>query len=459
MRHLAALAAALVALALPGAARADQPFQMPPSTCRADGDSAPAIEQYLAGVPNNSVVLFPKDARCQVERTVDLGVPAPAQPQRDHTTIDLNGATIFRTTEPACTKIDECNGPIVALNLVNSVTLQGGSVQGGQHVDGLPEFDATREHDHGIAVHGSLNVNLFGLHISDVGGDCVDVDKQKKDVAANIRLIGTPGRPFVCEGAGRQGVSGNAVTDLRVQGLQFDRIASTAIDLEPRHHGYIDTALVLDNRFGWIGSYAIAGIGGSETWKDVKVEHNVQTDPKHPGDAFLRAGNSFDRGPLTITDNRILARIQLNHMSGSAAGNVLLPGGSVKCMFELFNDPPFEVAESNRRPAGTELTCSLEGKIANGGIVGTARKIKKYVVPLIVVAVLLIAAAVVWFVLHRRRRRSSPHHPPERPPAAPPEDSTDRSSSDVGLPWEPEPTSETAEPSAAEGPPGSRPPD
>jgi hypothetical protein len=131
-------------------------------------------------------------------------------------------------------------------------------------------------------------------------------------------------------------------------------------------------------------------------------------------------------------------------------------------MFELFNEPPFEVADSNRHPDGTELTCSLEGKIANAGVVGTARKLKKYVVPLIVVAVLLIAAAVAWLVLRRRRNRSgtiTPHHPPERPPAAPPEDSTDRPSSDVGLPWEPEPTTETTEPSAAERPPGSHPPD
>lgn len=431
MRRLFAIVVVVVLGLLPvaPAGAEDRAFEVPASACVATGDSAPAIEAFLATVPNDSVVLFPKNAMCQVERTVDLGIPAPAQPKRDHTTIDLNGATIFRMTEPACTKIDECNGPVVALNLVNGVTLQGGAIRGGQHVEGLPEFDATREHDHGIAVHGSLNVTLFGLHISDVAGDCVDVDKQKKDVAANIRVIGTSGRPFVCEGAGRQGVSGNAVTDLRIQGLQFDRIASTAIDLEPRHHGYIDTALVLDNAFGWVGNYAIAGIGGGDTWKDVTVQNNVQTDPDHPGDAFLRAGNSFDRGPLTIEDNRIRSRIQLNHITGSAAGNVLLPGHRTKCMFELFNDPPFEVADSNTHPASTELTCSLEGKIANGGIVGTARKLKKYLLPAVVVLVLLLGLAVWLFVRWRRRRSSAasghgpagargPHHPPESGQAA-----------------------------------------
>jgi hypothetical protein len=351
------------------------------------------------------VVQFPKDARCQVARTVDLGVPPAGESKRDHTVFELNGATIFRTSEPSCRKIDDCNGPVVALSLVDGVTLQGGSIRGGQHVDGLPRFDATREHDHGIAVHGSMNVILFGLHISDVAGDCVDVDKHKKDVAGNVRLIGTPGRPFVCEGAGRQGVSGNAVIGMSIQGLTFDRIASTAVDLEPRHSGYIDTAEVRSNRFGWVGNYAIAGIGGSPTWKDVRIEHNVQTDPQHPGDAFLRAGNSFDRGPVVVVGNRIRSRIQINHTSGSAGGNVLLAGPDrPKCMFELFNDPPFVVADSNRHPRGVQLTCALEGKIANGGIRGTAKKLRKYLVPALVVVAVLVVAGAALLVAWRRRR-------------------------------------------------------
>ncbi|HEY7281695.1 MAG TPA: hypothetical protein VID47_08885 [Actinomycetota bacterium] len=386
------------------AAQVERQFQIPESACVTGGDSAPAIERFLTGVPNGSVVLFPQDARCEVSRTVDLGVPPTGQSSRLRTTLDLNGATIYRTTEPSCRKIDECNGPVVALNLVNMVTLEGGSVQGGQHVDGLPQFDATREHDHGIAVHGSLNVTLFGLHVSDVAGDCVDVDKQKKDDAGNVRLIGTPGRPFTCQDAGRQGVSANAVTGLRIQGLTFDRIASTAVDLEPRRHGFIDGAVVQDNRFGWVGSYAIAGIGGGDTWKNVRIEHNIQTDPDHPGDAFLRAGNSFDRGPLVIVRNRLRARIQLNHTSGRAASNVLETGSSVKCMFELFNDPPFEVDSSNRHPPSTQLTCALEGKIANGGIVGTAKKLRKHLAALIVAAVVLIGLIVLLVVVLVRRR-------------------------------------------------------
>ena len=403
---VAALWASAV-LAFPGRAEAARgQYDVPAAACTADGDSAPAIEEFLATVPNESVVTFPRDAMCRVERTVDLGVPPAGASQRTDTTYDLRGATIFREVEPSCQHIDDCNGPIVAINLVNAVTLQGGSVKGGLDVDGLPQFDATREHDHGIAVHGSVDVTLFGLHVSNVSGDCVDVDKQKKDVSANVRVIGTPGAPFTCEITGRQGVSANAVTGLRVQGVTFDRIASTGVDLEPRRHGYIDTALVKENRFGWMGYYAIAGIGASETWKRIAIEDNVQTDADHVGEAFLRAGNSFDRGPLEVSGNRIRNRIQVNHILGTASGNTLVAGpGGPRCMFELFNDPPFEVASSNRHPAGVQLTCALEGKIAAGGIERKARKLLKLLIPVAVVLLVVVVALAVWF---RRRRSRAP---------------------------------------------------
>jgi len=409
---------ALALLALPGRVEATRgQFDVPAAACTSDGDSAPAIEQFLTKVPNGSVVTFPEDAMCKVARTVDLGVPSAGGSQRTDTTYDLRGATIFREDEPSCEHIDDCNGPVVAINLVHSVTLQGGSVRGGLGVDGLPQFDATREHDHGIAVHGSVDVTLFGLHVSNVSGDCVDVDKQKKDVSTNIRVIGTPGAPFTCEVTGRQGVSANSVTGLRVQGVTFDRIASTGVDLEPRRHGYIDTALVKENRFGWMGNYAIAGIGASETWKSIAIEDNVQTDPDpgHAGEAFLRAGNSFDRGPLAVTGNRIRNRIQINHTFGTAKDNVLVAGPAApRCMFELFNDPPFKVASSNQHPARVKLTCGLEGKIAAGGIERKARELLKFLVPVAVVLLVAVVALVVWL---RRRRRAQGASPPAAPAA------------------------------------------
>src|SRR5207247_5167700 len=117
---------------------------------------------------------------------LDLGAPPSGEQVRADVTYDLRGATIFRTEEPSCQKLDECNGPVVALNLVQGVTVQDGSVQGGLQVEGLPSFDATREHDHRVAVHGSSDVTLFGLHVSNVAGDCVDVDKQKKATSSNV---------------------------------------------------------------------------------------------------------------------------------------------------------------------------------------------------------------------------------------------------------------------------------
>jgi hypothetical protein len=240
-------------------------------------------------------------------------------------------------------------------------------------------------------------VQLFRLSIRDVGGDCVDVDRHDKVDTRDVAI-----ERLTCTGAGRQGVSANAVAGLRILRSTFDRIAATAVDLEPRQSGFIRQALVAQNRFGWVGNYAVAGIGSSSTWSDVRVADNVQTDADHPGLAFLRAGNSFDRGPLTITGNRMRAAVQINHTSGSATGNLLLsrpPGG---CLFELYNDPPFH-ARGNVVPAGISQTCPFQGKIA----VHTRRQRVEHALKVglvVVIAVALVLAAVALVLLFRRRR-------------------------------------------------------
>jgi hypothetical protein len=407
MRRTAAIAFALAAalLAVPAPAVAVDEYALPPEACTETGDSAAAIEAFLATVPNGAVLTFPPQARCRVERTVHLDVPPDGEPVRAETVVELRGATIFRDQEPFCEEgeRDGCNGPIVSLNLVEGVILQHGEIRGGLLVEGAPTYDPTYEHDHGVSVHGSRGVTLLSLTIGNVGGDCVDIDKQDRDEAVRISIIGTDGAPFVCEAAGRQGISANAATDLRVQGVTLDRIAASGIDLEPRRSGYIDTALLEDNRFGWITNYAIAGIGAGQTWKDVTVRGNVQTDPDHPGLGFLRTGNSFDRGPLVMTGNRMLNRVQLNHTSGGASDNVLLPPADVECMFELFNEPPFEVA-GNEHPRRVEEVCAFSGPIKDPTR-EQLKQLRRFALPLLIGGAAVVALAVAGGVLFVRRRR------------------------------------------------------
>jgi hypothetical protein len=231
---LAAVVAGVLLIATPAVRAGGVAVELPSDACSADHDSAPAIEGFLSRTPNGVSVQFPAGGRCVVARTLDLSIPPSGSTVREDTEFHLNGATIFRTDEPSCRKIRECNGPVVSLHDVRHVVLEDGVIAGGGATDGLPSFDATREHDHGVAVHGASGVHVFRLTIRDVGGDCVDVDRHDKVDTSDVAI-----EQLTCTGAGRQGVSANAVTDLRVLRSTFDRIASTAVDLEPRRSGHI----------------------------------------------------------------------------------------------------------------------------------------------------------------------------------------------------------------------------
>jgi hypothetical protein len=96
--------------------------------------------------------------------------------------------------------------------------------------------------------------------------------------------------------------------------------------------------------------------------------------------------------------------VQINHTNGSATGNLLIDRPAGGCLFELYNDPPFEV-RANVVPAGVRETCAFQGKIAARTLrqrVGHALKIGLVVV--IVVALVLAAVAVLLLFLLRRRR-------------------------------------------------------
>jgi len=389
-------AIALALLAVGGPARANTALEIPVSACSETGDSAPAIQAFLATVPNGSTVIFPAGARCRVATSLDLGIAPTGRPQRTDTVYDLNGSTIFRTTEPAACDKPGCNAPLVDLERVQRVSVQDGTIEGGvaAPVDGPPAYDPAIEHDHGIAVHGDTGVMLTGLTIRDIGGDCVDVDEDSTThtPSTDITIAGSATAPFTCAQGARQGISANDVDGLSIAGVTFDLISHSGVDLEPHKHGYIRNVEIRACRFGWVGGYAISGHGSGEVWSDVTIAGNVQTDPSHPGLGFLRAGNKFVRGPITVTGNVMAASAQVTNTSGTGSGNSVAAGADVSCLFELDDSGRFHV-EGNTVPAGAKQSCIVKH------VVGTSRL--PWVLGSLATAM---AAAALAFVLVRRRQ-------------------------------------------------------
>jgi hypothetical protein len=353
-------AIALAVLAVGRPARASTAVAVPASACSETADSAPAIQAFLATVPNGSTVTFPAGARCMVATSLDLGIAPTGQPQRADTVYDLNGATIFRTTEPAACDKPGCNAPLVDLQGVQRVSLRDGTIQGGvaPPADGPPAYNPAIEHDHGIAVHGDTGVTLTGLTIRDTGGDCVDVDEDSTTHApsTDITIAGSATAPFTCAQGARQGISANDVDGLSITGVTFELISHSGVDLEPHKNGYIKSVEIRACRFGWVGGYAISGHGSGEVWSDVTIAGNVQTDPSHPGLGFLRAGNKFVRGPITVTGNTIAASAQVTNTSGTGSGNIVATGAEVSCLFELDDSGRFHVT-GNTVPTGAKQSC------------------------------------------------------------------------------------------------------
>jgi hypothetical protein len=380
---------------------------VPPEACSPTTDSAPALESFLAQVQNGSHVTFPAGARCMVMLTVNLGYPPPGQTMRSDVVYDLNGSTIFRTAEPACTPNRDCNGPVVALDGVDRVTLENGTISGGGPATGTPTYNPANEHDSGLRLHGDSEITVTGMTIQNIAGDCIDLDVNAfshNTPDTNIWIGSKPNQPFVCSGAGRQGISANAVDGLTIQGATVDRIAHSAIDLEPRKNGYLRNITVTGNRLGAAGVSEIAAHGASTVTSDIAITDNVQTGASP---LFISAGNKSQRGPMTVTGNRFLSPAYIVHFAGSASGNTLT-GPTSGCMFQIDGSGRF-TASGNTFPTGVRESCVVA---AGTALHGSSKR--TVVLVLEVIGGLVVAGALVmWFF--RRRRGSGPTEP-----AAPP---------------------------------------
>ena len=354
MRRLLPLAI-LLGLVLPAAPARALIYLVPPTACATGSNHAPAIEQFLALVPNGSTVLFPPGATCLINPRVNLAVHTPEVDRRADTTYDLNGATLLRTLEPACANNRRCNRPIVDLTGVADVTLANGTIRGAFEPGDAPRYDPAVEKDHGIKVHAAEGVTLRGLAISNVGGDCVDVDQQGGVGSSAIAFVGTPQAPSSCMRVGRQGVSATGVNGLSILGVGFDLAGQSFVDVGPRKGWYNRNVTIRSNTFGWAANRAVFATGPSRSLTNLVVRDNVQTSGA--GRGFLFVGNGHARGPLLIENNRVRGSSTVVHMSGSATGNVMTsnPGGTA-CMFSVRRPPGFRVA-GNRPVPGVREAC------------------------------------------------------------------------------------------------------
>lgn len=315
------------------------PGLMPQSVCEGE-DAAPAIEEFIAESEDVSTIWFPPEATCSIDGSLDLS-------SRDGVTYDLEGAVLERTSAPACEVRRTCDVALVLLEGVQDVTLRNGTLLGGMVRGDEPEYDPSRSKYHAVQIRSSVGVTLEELVIRDHYADCVDVDGTQVDGPSREVVI----RDVQCDGAGRQGISAGHVDGLLIERVDFDWIARSAVDLEPGGNKAIRNVTIRDSTFHWVTNFVLAGVGGSPIWENVTLEDNVmlgcsemRSEGGCYGKGFVFVGNSFERGPLTVTGNQVINASTVKHTSGSFADNTLVqnPKGQT-CLVKVIESEDFEV--------------------------------------------------------------------------------------------------------------------
>jgi hypothetical protein len=201
-------------------AGAEQSISLPasiPSNC-ASGDSTPALEGFLAAVPANSTVTFPKNGCFIISGTLLLQATTGL-------TIEGNGSTLEQTDNPATA------APIVELWDDTNLTITSTNIVG--------DYNATNsdvnEGDYGIELQADTDVNLNNDNVSDIQGDglylappySVSADNESDALSKNVSVTNS-----TFKNIGYHGLSVESVDGLTVNHTTWDNLGTDAMDFE-----------------------------------------------------------------------------------------------------------------------------------------------------------------------------------------------------------------------------------
>ena len=166
-------------------------------------------------MPDGSTIVFPAGA------TYRLGSWGLGINGRHDLVFEGNGATI--KIEGGCTQWHSGFG--VGLDKPSSdITIRGFTLVGNHPNPG--QFGGSCEHQHGVTVHGSTNVEISDMTIRQVRGDCLYVGEYTWSDGVYFH-------DSTCRSNGRMGVAIVKGQNVRIERVAFDKIAIHALDIEP----------------------------------------------------------------------------------------------------------------------------------------------------------------------------------------------------------------------------------
>ena len=364
----ASLLASVILASTSGVASATPVYQVPSGIAGdCSVDVTQSITNWIASVPNNSVLSFGSGACYRIEGTLQLS-------NRSGLDLEGNGATFRALTAPTGSRavwriIDSTNVDL------HDMTLNGDYAYGGTHNSSL-------EGAHGIALLGS-SADIGDVTLSNVGGDCVYFGQGQ--TSAQTRSSGTV-HDSTCKGTGRNGISVVAGDNVLVQHLTLDKIGYNVFDVEPNTGGnFGSNNATFDSNT--VGSYAMnvfsvvetGPISNASFTNNTVIGHGLKIAVGDPTGAGFRpqnitiSGNSADtpQAPtpinidnvdgLTITGNSVpMTSGTLIAVTGSCSVSISgnsFPGGSAESWFE----PWICSMSPSSGPVGSSVTLGGSG--------------------------------------------------------------------------------------------------
>lgn len=178
------------------------------------------LQNFINTVPDGSTVVFPTDAVYRIDSGLRLD-------SRHDLIFEGNGATL---------KASGCQGTDSAFVIgwdrsssritIHNFTLLGNNADGGTKA----AYHAGCEFQMGVLIHQSNHIEISGVTIRNVYGDCVSVSDNDATLLWSTDVWF---HDSTCKRNGRQGVLIAAGRRITVSNVAFKRIAMHVLDIEP----------------------------------------------------------------------------------------------------------------------------------------------------------------------------------------------------------------------------------
>jgi hypothetical protein len=268
------------------AARSASTYQVPPGIV---GDCSVDVTQpilnWIASVPDNSILSFTRGACYRIEGTLDVT-------NRNGLDFEGNGATFKATTTNAVSWRSQWR-----VNGGSHIALRNMTIRGANPAPG--SFVSSFQGQHGVDLRDTTAVEIDHVSIASTYGDCIMVGRPADGSGSWSSHVHV--HDSICTGAGRNGVLVAAGRDVLVETSRFSEIGLNAFDIEPDDaDSGAGNITITHNQVGTVSASVFAALGDGPV-DNVTVSYNTVVGRGMYLAALAPAGRRYSR--IAITGN------------------------------------------------------------------------------------------------------------------------------------------------------------